>query len=237
MRAGGTVAVLLAMLPPPGRAAAAAAATPPRFAKGENNVGGSMPSPSGNPRAGVLLVGTFSSAQQCEAAATADPKAASWTYHECGFPPAGSGNYSCHCFARTSSYWHPIKQALVDSGYIRPGTPAPPPPPPPPPPPLPSGPCRNNADCQLNGACVNGACKCDPAWTGARCQRLNLLPASINAGLQDPLLSSWGGSLLQNATDGTWVSTEHDRRCVYAQSLGACSEARNPDPALGCLLD
>jgi hypothetical protein len=107
--------------------------------------------------------------------------------------------------------------SLVDSGYIRPGTPAPSPPhppPAPPPAPLPSGPCKDNADCQLNGACLNGACKCDPAWTGERCQRLDLLPASIDAGLQDPVLSSWGGSVLQNETDGTWVSAS--RSCIHA---------------------
>ena len=212
--------VLVVMLPSLAVALAAVASprSPPKFARGENNVGGSMPNPRGNPQAGVLLVGTFATASQCEAAATADPRAASWTYHECSFPPAGSGNYSCHCYARTSSYWHPTKQALVDSGYLRPGTPVPPPPPPsPPPPPLPGAPCKNNGDCQLNGACIDGKCDCDPAWTGSRCQRLNLLPASIDAGLQDAQLSSWGGSILQNATDGTWVTSP---------PLSSCSNGR-----------
>lgn len=199
--------------------------SPPKFAKGQNNVAGSMPNPRGNPQAGVLLVGTFGSARQCEAAATADPRAASWTYHECGFPPAGSGNYSCHCYARTSSYWHPMKQELVDSGYIRPGTPVPSPPPPPPA--LPTGPCKDNEDCQLNGACTRGRCECDPAWTGSRCQRLNLLPGSINAGLQDARLSSWGGSVLQNTTDGTW----HMYAAVIEHECGLA--AWRPNSALG----
>ncbi len=51
--------------------------------------------------------------------------------------------------------------------------------------------CRSNEDCQLNGQCSSaGACQCDAAWKGEQCQLLNLLPASIDAGLQDPQLLS-----------------------------------------------
>ena len=73
----------------------ASATAPPKFEANANNVAGSMPSPSGSAKNGVLLLGSMSSAAACEAAATADAKASSWTYHHCEFPPAGSGNYSC----------------------------------------------------------------------------------------------------------------------------------------------
>jgi hypothetical protein len=65
--------------------------------------------------------------------------------------------------------------------------------------------CASNHDCQLNGKCsAAGVCQCDPAWTGDQCHRLALLPANPDSGLQDPILSSWGGSVLQNHTDGVW---------------------------------
>ena len=75
-----------------------------------------------------------------------------------------------------------------------------------PPPPPSSFRCCSNDDCQLNGVCdtSTGVCRCDVAWTGERCHRLALLPAEGDSGLQDPVLSSWGGSVLQNTSDGTW---------------------------------
>ena len=161
-----------------------AAATPPSFAAGVNNVAGSMPNPQGNPPS-IILVGVHQSAHECQGAAKAEKHATSWTYHHCNFPPAGSGNYSCHCYARTDSVWHPKKQALVDSGCIR-ISPPPQPPPPPPPPPFK---CNSGYDCQLNGKCntTSQRCECDAAWTGDMCEQLNLLPAKPDAGLQDQL--------------------------------------------------
>ena len=162
----------------------------PKLAPNENNVAGSMPSPAGNPSHGVLLVGTMPMAADCEAAAAKLAAATSWTYHRCDFPPAGTGNYSCHCYARTDGKWQPRHQQLVDSGFIK-G----PPPPRPPPPPAPFR-CSTNSDCQLNGQCTAGVCHCDVTWKGEQCQLLNLLPAAADAGLQHPQLSSWGGSVL-----------------------------------------
>lgn len=66
----------------------AARAAPPKIERNENNVGGSMPNPAGNPAHGVLLVGTLGSAEACAAAALKNAKATSWTYHHCDFPPA-----------------------------------------------------------------------------------------------------------------------------------------------------
>ena len=49
--------------------------------------------------------------------------------------------------------------------------------------------------CQLNGVCRAGVCACDPGWKGSECGRLDLLPASLHAGLQLEGMSSWGGSI------------------------------------------
>jgi hypothetical protein len=47
-----------------------------------------MSNPGGNPKGGVVLVGTMPTAQECEHQATKLPTATSWTYHQCDFPPA-----------------------------------------------------------------------------------------------------------------------------------------------------
>jgi hypothetical protein len=202
---------------------------PPALARNENNVAGSMPNPRGNPRRGIVLLGVYGTAAGCQGAAQGHVNATSWTYHHCDFPPAGSGNYSCHCYARTDGCWHPKPQQLVDSGYLAaaPHCPAPAPPPSPGPPPPWKG-CTTNLDCQLNGKCSSsGVCRCDPAWTGQRCERLDLLPASAEAGLQDPRLSSWGGSVLQNTSNGEW----HMFAAVIERGCGLA--AWRPNSALG----
>lgn len=65
-------------------------------------------------------------------------------------------------------------------------------------------PCDTESDCSLSGLCANSVCVCDPWWTGARCDLLNLQnAASDQQGLQVPGYKSWGGHALQ-APDGTW---------------------------------
>ena len=132
-------------------------APPPPFANDENNVAGSMPTPAGSPAHGVVLVGTMTRAGSCAAAVQSNSTYTSWTYHHCNFPPAGSGNYSCHCYGRNDGRWAPVSQALVDSGFIKAA---------------PQFRCSTNWDCQLNGHCNAGVCHCDAAWSGDRCQRI-----------------------------------------------------------------
>ena len=108
---------------------------PPTFVANENNVAGSMPNPSGNPRNGVILVGTMHQANACMAAASKFSNATSWTYHHCDFPPAVSGNYSCHCYARTDGHWDPTHENLIDSGFLKS---------------VPKFRCDTARDCQLN---------------------------------------------------------------------------------------
>lgn len=112
-------------------------------------------------------------------------------------PGLGSAFHPEHSLTSSSTHtdgkWAPTREDKGDSGVLRvhPSS-------------LPFH-CTSNWDCQLNGRCApSGRCECDPWWTGERCQRLALLPAQPDAGLQDPVLSSWGGSVLHNASDGTW---------------------------------
>jgi hypothetical protein len=186
-----------------------------------------MPNPDGNPKGGVILVGTMATAQECEQQATKIDNATSWTYNHCDFPPAGSGNYSCHCYIRTDGKWALLKQNLVDSGYIKPGLPTPATPSPPTPSPPTPFVCTTNFDCQLNGACKAGVCECDAAWIGEQCERLNLLPTRVDNGLQDAELSSWGGSVLYNATDGVY----HMYAAVFENGCGL--GAWLPNSAIG----
>ena len=189
---------------------AVAAGTGPVFAPGENNVLGAMPSPAGNPPA-IVLVGAVSSALECERAAYANSAAVSWTWHHCDFPVSGSGNYSCHCYARTDVAWAPRNQSRVDSGHLgrilrhqpSPPTPAPP------------GPllrCASELDCGLNGVCntTSGQCACDAPWMGSTCSVLDLLPVQPNTGYHafdadGKPTSSWGGSVVSDDRGGYFM--------------------------------
>lgn len=68
-------------------------------------------------------------------------------------------------------------------------------------------PCTRDLDCQLNGACVAGACECSRGWTGASCGELSLAPARAGAGfgsLSSPV-SSWGAGAAFDPASGKYV--------------------------------
>ena len=69
-----------------------------------------------------------------------------------------------------------------------------------------AGECTGVLDCQLNGACVDGKCVCNSAWTGANCSRLNLVPATLGQGFYslDSNWSSWGNAVRQDPRSGQW---------------------------------
>jgi hypothetical protein len=90
-----------------------------------------------------------------------------------------------------------------------------------------------NEDCSLNGVCTSGACVCDDGWTtgedsgmpgfAPECGMLDTLPAPSDVsfhGLNPPLTSSWGGSVLRLpvGTDGemTWAmfAAEMTHNCL-----------------------
>ena len=65
------------------------------------------------------------------------------------------------------------------------------------------GACTRDDDCQLNGACVGGACACDAAWTGHNCSYLNSFPSAGSA-YRNHSTSSWGGRATLNPADGLY---------------------------------
>ena len=58
--------------------------------------------------------------------------------------------------------------------------------------------CTSELDCSLNGGCQQGTCHCDSGWIGARCERLQLLPARLDEGYNHlahtQSVSSWGAT-------------------------------------------
>lgn len=91
--------------------------------------------------------------------------------------------------------------------------------------------CGSDANCAYNGRCVASACVCSPQWTGPRCEQLRLLPASPRAGFRSPHrpnspLSSWGGSVLYDATDGLHTSLAAHLNCS-STSLKCSNASRN----------
>ena len=57
--------------------------------------------------------------------------------------------------------------------------------------------CTTDEDCQLNGDCVAGRCRCDDAWTGPTCSELHLLPVNPDRlGFYQSTTSSWGASVI-----------------------------------------
>ena len=111
--------------------------------------------------------------------------------------PAGGGG---ECYAVTSPGFNPSYDPTAVSGTVGWG-------------------CRADDDCSLNGVCdaKSGACACRPAWKGARCELLHLLPPTRGAGYRGVdgghNTSSWGGAVLKGS-DGQyhmWAAemTEH----------------------------
>jgi hypothetical protein len=74
-----------------------------------------------------------------------------------------------------------------------------------------TGSCTDDSDCNYNGVCASSSCRCDPAWLGPACDRLNLQPAQkseplgyrgVNSSSGYPI-TSWGGSVI-HGDDGLW---------------------------------
>ena len=116
-----------------------------------------------------------------------------------GFPLGNdAGPMQSQCFAVLSPGFNPSWDTSAISGVVE-------------------WQCRTDDDCSLNGKCSSGKCTCRPAWTGLRCESLNLLPPMRKSGYRGVdgghNTSSWGGAVLKGH-DGQyhmWAAemTEH----------------------------
>ena len=115
------------------------------------------------------------------------------------FPTSlGSVRYASQCYSVTSPGWNPSYDETAVTGAI-------------------TWPCQTDSDCSLNGVCNDGSCDCRTAWSGERCETLNVMPTTHHSGYRGTdgghNTSSWGGAVLEGA-DGKfhmWASemTEH----------------------------
>lgn len=153
----------------------------------------------------VKYLGTLATPDHCaKACISTVERCWSFTWHNV------SGTFHHQCFGLTSPRWSPTPDSTqIVSGIVE-------------------WPCRNDQDCSLNGRCdTQGHCQCDPSWMGARCQTLNLLPATHGAGYRGVddghNTSSWGGAVLKDETDGRYhmfaaEMTEHCGIGAWAQN-------------------
>ena len=64
--------------------------------------------------------------------------------------------------------------------------------------------CVSDTGCQLNGVCVNGACQCDPQWTGSNCSRLNTGASRAAYTGMTENQSTWGGHPVWDEVSELW---------------------------------
>ena len=101
-------------------------------------------------------LGEAPSAAVCEQKALGAGQHKSFVYFEVG--TAAGPRWERLCYGRTDSAFNPYPQTGTVSGFA-------------------VTVCRTEYDCELNGACESGVCRCDSGWTGDSCGQLDLLPA------------------------------------------------------------
>ena len=145
-----------------------------------NNVPGVQP---GSETAGNKYLGRQATLATCMDVAGA--------YAGAVYFPADSTTWSTMCYGvNESAFWNPTPQFGVYSTWNHSEQ---------------TTPCTTADDCSQNGRCVQGMCICDAQWQGSHCGVLNLAPASSESlGLKRDELSSWGGSVLYDETDGLY---------------------------------
>jgi hypothetical protein len=154
---------------------------------------------SGNSAGGTIMsLGSFPETSACQQACITSKGPRCWS-----FVHLTTGA----CYAVVSPGFNPSFDESATSGVV-------------------DWPCRSNDDCSLNGKCSSGKCNCRPAWKGARCETLSLLPATKGAGYRGMddghNTSSWGGAVLPGP-DGKyhmWAAemTEHCGIGAWAQN-------------------
>jgi hypothetical protein len=79
-----------------------------------------------------------------------------------------------------------------------------------------AGNCTTMSDCSLNGDCLQGKCRCDPAWRGGpNCDVLDVLPVDETraGGYHNHTEASWGGNV---------VFANGKYHLIVAQIVGHC---------------
>ena len=161
-----------------------------------NNLIGAYPAggPGTNSTGNVAVyMGLTASVASCEALCAVQADCRSYTWCDAG----ARGGYGRTCYKRTDGAWCSAKSApgcRENNHFSGRKPPA-------------AANCSSGADCSRNGVCAGGRCECDPAWQGATCGQLALLPLQNNSGIyKDPKLRSWGGSLWRDnsSSAGQW---------------------------------
>ena len=139
------------------------------------NVYNAIPQPSKSTQY-VKFLGTYESTNDCIKACKQNGNCSSYTYFTSYYTMNSS--YKQHCYGRFNDpLWTIIPQINVNCGRV-------------------IYPCKSSIDCSLNGECnvTTGNCSCNIAWSGYRCNQLNLLPAKHDSGYNQTAfnISSWG---------------------------------------------
>ena len=110
----------------------------------------------------VQYLGTFDDIDACEGACldTGIDSPDRCNYYIYFPADLGSQLYSSQCYSVTTPGWNPSYDETAITGRVE-------------------WPCSSDSDCSLNGKCnVGGTCDCRTAWSGDRCETLNLLPTT-----------------------------------------------------------
>ena len=146
-------------------------------------------------------LGEAPSAAVCEQKALGAGQYKSFVYFEVG--TAAGPRWERLCYGRTDRAFNPYPQPGTVSGFA-------------------VTVCRSEDDCELNGRCEAGRCRCDSGWKGDSCGQLDLLPAKAmpdngyNRLHEKPAgYSSWGGSIIRDDESGLFhmFAAEMDKSC------------------------
>eukprot|EP01060_Flectonema_neradi_P031101 TRINITY_DN4634_c2_g1_i1.p1 TRINITY_DN4634_c2_g1~~TRINITY_DN4634_c2_g1_i1.p1 ORF type:complete len:504 (+),score=109.13 TRINITY_DN4634_c2_g1_i1:53-1513(+) len=144
--------------------------------------------PGGVSKAGTVISLGSADSDQCSEKCLSYSPARCWSY------VVKDGE----CFAVTTPGFNPSYEKGTLSGIVE-------------------WPCRGDDDCSFNGKCNSGTCNCRPAWSGHRCETLNILPTPLKAAYRGTdnghNTSSWGGAVLKGPDNKyhMWAAemTEH----------------------------
>mmetsp|Transcript_35300 Transcript_35300/g.59832 ORF Transcript_35300/g.59832 Transcript_35300/m.59832 type:complete len:503 (+) Transcript_35300:16-1524(+) len=162
--------------------------------------------PNGNTST-IKYLGSFDDADSCEKACINmnDERCWSYTYYH---DDGSNFTFAAQCFGLTAPRFSPTPENNSFTGVV-------------------AWNCRDDSDCSFNGVCSSdGVCECNAAWSGNRCEMLNLLPDERNSGYRGvddgKNTSSWGGAVLKGE-DGLyhmWAAemTEHCGIGAWAQN-------------------